>query len=63
MTRKDYVKFANIIKSEVDLLKDNSTINEAKRLVIFRIAISMSKIFRQDNSNYNSSRFLDACSL
>lgn len=63
MTRKDYVKFAVIIKAEVDGLNKQNECYKDIAFCITSIADSMSAIFREDNTNYDRNRFMDACGL
>ena len=63
MTRKDYVKFAKVIKSEVDGLDKGNACYKDIAFSITSIADGMSAVFREDNLNYDRNRFLDACGL
>ena len=57
MTRKDYIRFAKIIK--------DNTINgnELKYLSINKDSLieDLCIIFKQDNSNFDKARFIKAC--
>ena len=62
MTRKDYVKIAEVIRNEVDNLNKWNKEATAKD-VILGIADGLSSVFREDNINYDRNRFMDACNL
>jgi hypothetical protein len=52
MTRKDYVKIANILKSTD--LEDHQRAS---------LAVSFASVCKEDNSNFSSDRFLRACGV
>jgi len=50
MTKKDYIKIANILKT-----------TELKPHKRASLAASFASVCKEDNSNFNIQRFLDAC--
>ena len=53
MTRKDYIRFAKIIK-------DNK-LNDTKYLIKDSLIDDLCIVFKQDNSLFDKARFVDAC--
>ena len=53
MTRKDYIKFAEVI----------SDIADTKTMAIDggTLVIKLATIFKEDNPNFNKDKFFDAC--
>ena len=59
MTRKHYILFAKIIK-------DNTIINNKMMLPTLNklnVINDLMVVFKQDNNNFNSSKFIEACSV
>ena len=56
MTRKDYVKFAT-------MLKNQRIIHNGDKETIYNIAYAMAYIFATDNPAFDRSRFLKACGV
>ena len=59
MTRKHYRLFAKIIK-------DNTIINNKMMLPTLNklnVINDLMVVFKQDNNNFNSSKFIEACSV
>ena len=54
MTRKDYIKIAKIIK-------DNQCTNYNNRLLKDSLIDDLCIVFKQDNSNFDKYRFVNAC--
>ena len=65
MTRRDYVKVANMLAGELAMAKTSadSAVRWAKIRQVVRITYSMADIFAQDNSNFDRQRFYDAVGL
>jgi hypothetical protein len=61
MTRKDYVKFAAMLKEE--RVPDNGPIGYAKLRMLDQIADKTADIFEADNPNFDRARFLTACGV
>jgi hypothetical protein len=59
MTRKDYVKFAEMVKTMKAKLKLLSNAHD----VLDDMAENMAIIFQDDNPNFNRARFLEACGV
>ena len=55
MTRKDYIKFAEVI----------SDIADTKTMAIDggTLVIKLATIFKEDNPNFNKDKFFDACMI
>ena len=56
MTKKDYEKFANLIKVRTIQRVDWYT-------EMFMLASEMAKIFQEDNPRFNREKFLIACGV
>ena len=56
MTRKDYVKFAA-------MLKQQRIIRGADKLQLSRVIHATAYIFADDNPNFDRARFLTACGV
>lgn len=68
MTRKEYVKAAEIIKNKRLSSRDsNRVIGDYQRLYEENVATEMEetfiKFFSNDNPKFNKARFLEACKL
>ena len=55
MTRKDYIKIAELIS---DLADTKTMAIEGGTLVV-----KLATIFKEDNSNFNRDKFFDACMI
>ena len=53
MTRKDYIKFAKLISDIAD--------NETMAIEGGTLVVKLADLFKEDNSNFNKSKFFDAC--
>jgi len=56
MTRKDYVKVAEILKSFGDNVENNHS-------DFFDLVYDFSDMFAEDNPNFQEKKFLQACGL
>lgn len=67
MSKKDYIKFANMVKALVNETKSPLTPNaarESEQLLYCSIfSNKMADIFAQDNPLFDRDRFLKACGL
>lgn len=54
MSRKDYARFAELVKFDLKLMG----LDDRQRLLI---AIEICKIFKSDNLRFNQKTFLSAC--
>ena len=66
MTRKDYIKFADMIRARHDEIVEvwyvkHSDIYLRKYEELDAMARQMAVIFKGDNSRFDRDRFLDAC--
>lgn len=66
MTRKDYVKFAEMIRGRHDEIVEvwyvkHSDIYIRKYEELNAMALQMSKIFAEDNPRFDRDRFIEAC--
>lgn len=63
MSRKDYIKFAQLLKAEVEKQLDADTKEEALYGydLLESLAYGMADIFKADNPNFNRSKFMDVC--
>ena len=57
MTRKDYVKFANIIKQNYEVSTG------PVKFVLRDMIDSFAQVFSADNPNFDRSRFIEACGI
>ena len=58
MTKKDYIAIANVIKDCKQFVKDN-TPNDDIILGINMVMNSLLPMFRQDNHNFDTTKFID----
>lgn len=58
MSRKHYIKFAAILAGDYATCE-----TDGERRKVVGIALSMSDVFKQDNPNFDRTRFLAACNL
>ena len=58
MTRKDYVKFAEMFRGMF-----TNCINDIERITIIEACEQTSDIFSADNPNFDRERFLTACGV
>jgi hypothetical protein len=68
MTKKDYVKFAQMFKTKMDATQQALDSGAGERatgysMAIYDIAGDMARIFADDNPLFDSDRFLKACGL
>ena len=66
MSKKDYIKFAQMIKARVELLPlhhDNEFALFSRCNEIINIAVNLANIFQDDNPQFDRERFLKACGL
>ena len=61
MTKKDYVKFANRIRSQIQDAEDEC--NDYARQSAIRTANDAAGIFAADNPRFDRERFLKACGM
>jgi hypothetical protein len=54
MTRKDYVKFAEMLRQKRQLIEDSSS-------TLLDLTISIADIFAQDNPKFDREKFYAAC--
>lgn len=66
MTRKDYIKFADMIKKKKEQLKELENLEtykgewlEGSTLTLDYIVDNMIEIFKADNFKFNTTRFLE----
>ena len=57
MSKKDYKKFATIIKNRVNIQRTSWNAE------LFMIASDMAKAFQEDNPRFDRSKFLIACGV
>ena len=62
MTRKDYVKFAAMLKVKRAYVGQFKS-GDIMRLALESIAVDMADIFQSDNANFDRARFLKACGV
>jgi predicted DNA-binding protein len=62
MSRKDYIKFAELLKAEVEKQLEADTVEDASFAydVLESVAYGMAKIFKADNPSFDPSKFMDA---
>ena len=53
MTRKDYIRFAKIIKE--------NKLNDTKYLIKDSLIDDLCVVLKQDNNNFDKARFVEAC--
>jgi hypothetical protein len=58
MTRKDYVKFADVIAKQVEM-----AMSPHELMLIRSIALDLSDVFAKDNPGFSRDRFLAACKI
>ena len=65
MTRKDYVKFAAMLKDEraVFAKQDNESFQRDRHDLLDILAFRMTTIFAADNPDFDRAWFLDACGV
>ena len=66
MTKKDYIKFAEMIKGRLDYIKGASPEGckeECHEVEIKIIVDNLCLIFREDNPSFDRSHFLAACGI
>ena len=66
MTRKDYNKFADILKArrlENEASNNSPFIKIHKDFTILEVAYDMCIVFELDNSNFNRDRFIEAIQI
>ncbi len=63
MTRRDYIKFADLIASEKALLGShtNNVDTPTKLAMLHNIKLSIADIFANDNPRFNRQKFYRAC--
>lgn len=61
MSKKDYIKFAAMIKERMPEAKQ--LIRPDSFIMLDEIARAMADIFQDDNPNFNRDRFLKACGI
>ena len=59
MTRKHYRQVAKIIKDNT-IINNNMMLPTLNKLNVIN---DLMLVFKQDNNNFNSSKFIDACSV
>ena len=59
MTKKHYIKIADIIKSELEINQKSDFTSQEVNLFIDRIVKKLSDYFKQDNANFDANRFAD----
>ena len=59
MSRKHYRLFAKIIKDNT-IINNNMMLPTLNKLNVIN---DLMLVFKQDNNNFNSSKFIDACSV
>jgi hypothetical protein len=59
MSRKDYQKFADLIRSQLEANLNSPTARRA----IKTVALEMEAIFAADNRAFDPGRFRDACGM
>ena len=57
MSRKDYIKVAELVKTELKAIGNDSNCFG----VLFSIVCGMADIFEDDNPNFDRLKFIDAC--
>ena len=62
MTRKDYIKIADVIKNNTIKLSKNNTTSYAT-MDRYAFILEMCDVFKEDNSNFNKEKFFDACTF
>lgn len=60
MTRKDYVKFAAMLKHDADYWQNPETANLARYVQTYRIAKKVADIFAEDNERFDRAKFMAA---
>lgn len=63
MTRKDYEKFADMIRGTVTSLNNDVEGKVTGNNVVAHIAMQMIRIFANDNPRFDENKFLKACNL
>ncbi len=65
MTRKDYVKIAGVIKSELSssVNDPNMPHNHGRWCATESIAQDLAVVFQSDNDKFDQDKFLEACGL
>lgn len=59
MTKKDYIKFAELLKFHKPTMDEGKNIPEDVLEMYEKIKYSIIKLFENDNPNFDSSRFID----
>ena len=59
MSRKHYILVAKIIKDNT-IINNNMMLPTLNKLNVIN---DLMLVFKQDNNNFNSSKFIDACSV
>lgn len=54
MTRKDYIKIAEVIKN-------NTTVEQ--QIIMYQFIDELCTVFKDDNPNFNRAKFVDACMI
>lgn len=61
MTRKDYVKIAEVFKQYIEVAEDGDDDVHAETVKF--LASSMAYMLKRDNAAFNRDKFLDACGV
>jgi hypothetical protein len=62
MTRKDYIKFAEVIKTAKAHIKAHEC-NIPSDEIVEKVAVDLAYVFKQDNPKFDMERFFKACEL
>ena len=60
MTRKHYIAIAKIIKDNTFIKNDDKMLSSINKTCLVH---DLCKVFKEDNTLFNSSRFIDACDV
>ena len=59
MTKKDYIKFAEVFRLNLESVKHN----EEQQVAIARVVDDIALVLSEDNLRFNHSKFLTACGI
>jgi hypothetical protein len=66
MTKKDYIKFAKMIAEEKERIVRDEPMLDTRELLtdeLLTVSHKIARLFADDNSRFDRSRFLRACGL
>jgi hypothetical protein len=65
MTRKDYILIADAFQMTVNALKDNERMlrPDIQETGIYRVAVTLCSLLKDNNPRFNSDKFMRACGL